>query len=89
MADRFADYSRAPTGNGVESLTLNVGGGDHVPTDLPNGFHCNAAGNLVGRLANDTADRTFALLAGCLYPYRFALVRQSGTTATGIFLYTR
>lgn len=88
MADRSADYAPTPTGLVIRSLLLNVSGGDQTPTDLPNGFHCNTAGNIVGRLSGDSDDGTFAVLAGIVYPYRFSVVRQTNTTATGRFVYT-
>ncbi|MDY3558109.1 hypothetical protein R5W23_000830 [Gemmata sp. JC673] len=88
MADRAANIASSPTGLVRQSLPLDVSGGDHTPADLPNGFHANSDGNIVGRLQDDTADRTFAVLAGLPYPYRFSVVRQTGTTASGQFLYT-
>jgi hypothetical protein len=89
MSDRFADTQRPVIGQAVESLPLDVSSTDQTPTDLPNGFHCSAAGDVVGQLDQDQADRTFTLLAGVCYPYRFRIVRKTGTTATGVFVYTR
>jgi hypothetical protein len=87
MADRSKPWAQTPTGNVLESLPLDIDSDDHTPDDVPNGFHCNTSGDLVGQLHGDTADRTFAMLAGVYYPYRFTVVRDT-STADGLFLYT-
>jgi hypothetical protein len=69
------------------AVAINVSGGDQILTSYARGVYVSAAGNIVGRLADDTADQTFAnLVAGLYYPFCFALVRQTGTTATGVLL---
>lgn len=88
MADRSSEFAPTPTGLVIRSVLLDVSGGDQTPTDVPNGFHCNTAGNITGRLQGDSADGVFAVLAGVVYGHRFLVVRQTGTTAAGRFLYT-
>jgi len=69
------------------SVALDVSGGDQTLAEVCDGFHCNTAGNVVGRLQGDSADGTFAVLAGVPYYHRFKSVTQSGTTAAGRFFY--
>ena len=46
------------------------------------GIYVGAGGTIVGRLKDDTADRTFVgLLTGVYYPFAFALIKSTGTTA--------
>lgn len=48
---------------------------------IPRGVHCSVAGDVVGFLEDDDVGgtaRTFAVLAGMYYPYRFRRI----TTAT-------
>lgn len=70
------------------SLALNIGGGDQVLAQAARGFYCSGAGNIVGRLIEDTVDQTFSgLSAGTVYPFAFAVIRATGTTATGQLLF--
>lgn len=58
-----------------------------VPNDanelpyLPKGIIVGTAGTVVGRLRDDTADRTYKLWVG-YHPLRFKLIKATGTTAT-------
>ena len=70
------------------SAAINVGGGDQVLNVCARGVYIGTAGNLVVRLADDTADATFSnLVAGAWYPFVIAIVRQTGTTAAGVLLF--
>ncbi len=86
--DASQSYANSPTGNVISSLPMDVSGGNQTLAAYPNGFHATTAGNVVGQLMGDSADRTFGVVAGAIYPYRFKSVTQTGTTATGVFLYT-
>jgi hypothetical protein len=68
-------------------VTINVGPGDQVLTVCSRALYVSIAGNIVVRLADDTADVTLSnLLAGVVYPLAIAIVRQTGTTASGVLL---
>jgi hypothetical protein len=67
---------------------ISIGGGDQVLTVCTRALYVGGGGNLVCRLADDTADITLTgLVAGVVYPIAIALVRATGTTATGILLF--
>lgn len=77
--------SDEPARSGV---VLNVGGGDQVLSVCARYFYCSTSGNLVCRLADDSADLTFTgMVAGATYPISIAVVKASGTTAGGILLF--
>jgi hypothetical protein len=79
---------RVSSEGGRSSAAINVGGGDQVLTNCARGVYIGTAGNLVGRLVEDTADQTWSnLAAGTIYPLQLALVRQTGTTAAGNLLF--
>jgi hypothetical protein len=70
------------------SVAISVGGGDQTPSVGCCGVYVQTAGNLVCRLRNGATDTTFTgLLAGTVYPFAVAIVRQTGTTAAGVLLY--
>lgn len=49
------------------------------------GIHVNATGNIIGKLEEDSADRTFSgLIAGMQYSYHFKSITSA--TATGLAL---
>lgn len=86
--DKFASTAPALAGVAVRSVALNVSGGDQTLAEIPSGFWCQTSGNIVGRLRDDAEDGTFPVVAGAIYGGRFAVIRQSGTSAAGRFLYT-
>jgi hypothetical protein len=88
MADQSSNFAPTPTGNVIRSITLDIGSDDHTPANVPNGFHCDTAGNVTGRLLGDSVDTVRTLIAGAWYPYRWTVIRKTGTTAAGAFLYT-
>lgn len=70
------------------ATAINVGGGDQILAQCSRGVYVSANGNLVVRLADDTADATFTgVLAGNWYPFAIAIVRQTGSTATGVLTF--
>jgi hypothetical protein len=50
----------------------------------PRALYVAVAGDIVGRLAGDTADVTFSAAGAGVLPLRFAIIRKTGTTATGL-----
>jgi hypothetical protein len=71
-----------------DGTAISVGGGDQTLTQGSRSVYVGTAGNLVCRLVDSTADVTFTgLLAGQVYPFAIAIVRQTGTTAAGVLLY--
>jgi hypothetical protein len=48
-------------------------------------LYVGGAGNITGRLVNDTVDSVWnGVAAGSVLPLRFAFIRATGTTATGL-----
>lgn len=67
---------------------ISVGGGDQVLAVCSRFLYVATTGAVVVRLADDTADITLSgLLAGTILPLAIAIVRQTGTTATGVLLF--
>lgn len=58
-------------------------GGTFTPTISPTGILVGVAGNIVGKLLDDTGNITYPVVAG-MNPLRFASITESGTTATGL-----
>lgn len=67
---------------------ISVGGGDQVLSVCSRWVYIGTTGNLVVRLADDTADITLSNLpAGVMLPLAVAIVRQTGSTAVGVLLF--
>jgi hypothetical protein len=70
------------------ALAVNVGGGDQVLGVCARALYVSVTGTIVVRLADDTADVTFAnLTAGVVYPLAIALVRSAGTSGSYVLLF--
>lgn len=65
---------------------ISVGGGDQVLSVCTRKIWIGTAGNLIVRLADDTADVTFTALAIGVYDLAIAVVRST-TTAAGVLLF--
>jgi|GEM_PF-6561729 len=85
--DKFAQHAATPDGVPVRSVVLDVSTGDHELSEVCTVFWCSTPGDLIARLKDDKEDRRFVVMAGQQYRGRFAVVRKSGTTAAGLFLY--
>lgn len=74
---------------GVRSMAaINYGGGDQILTNVARAVYITTGGTLVLRCAEDTADQTVTnLLAGTVYPFHVALIRQTNSTAAGFLLF--
>lgn len=71
-----------------KGAAISVGGGDQVLDVCTRFLYVATTGAVVVRLADDTADTTLSgLLAGTILPLAIAVVRQTGTTATGVLLF--
>lgn len=71
-----------------DSVAVSVGGGDQVLGVCSRYFYAATTGAIVVRLADAAADTTLSgLLAGTMYPLAIAIVRQTGTTTTGVLLF--
>lgn len=72
-----------------KGLAVDLSGDTTVDLDAftPDGVLVGVAGNIVGRLLDDSADITYPVPAG-LSPLRFKIIRSTAnsTTATGIVL---
>ena len=71
-----------------QAEAINVASADQILTVYARGVYISSAGNIVGRLVDDTADQTFTgLLAGQTYPFSFVIIRKTNTTAAGLLLF--
>jgi hypothetical protein len=77
-----------------QNLYMNLGavkstpitGGAQTLDPTGRGVHVTGDGNIIGKLIEDTADRTFSgLIAGSVYPYCFKSITSA--TATGLILH--
>jgi hypothetical protein len=64
---------------------LDLAYGDHYARARTEGIYVSSGGNVVARLRDDAADRTFAVPDRTFLPGRFRVIRKVGTTA-GAFL---
>ena len=83
MADRFESFTESPSAPAQKAVAPTLSDSEDL-TDFTKAIHCNVAGNLVGILVGDTVERTYTLVAGAYYPYRFSRIFSTGTTATVI-----
>lgn len=83
MADRFSSNSESPS-SPAERAVVPTNSDTEDLADFTKAIHCNVAGPLVGILVGDTVARTYTLVAGAYYPYRFRRILSTGTTATVI-----
>lgn len=72
---------------GRQSEAVELGSGDHTAGLAADAMFVGESGSLVCRLVGDDSDRTFAsLVGGVVYPFAVSVVRESGTTCTGMIL---
>ncbi len=83
MADRYGTYSDSASSPARRSTPIVPGDGTLDPA--PKAILVGTAGNVVGQLLDDTADRTFPLGTG-YHPLRFKIIRASSTAANMIGL---
>ena len=81
MADRFESFSESPSAP-AQKAVVPVASDTEDLADFTKAIHVNTAGNVVGILVGDTVARTFTVVAGAYYPYRFRRILTTGTTAT-------
>ena len=86
MADNFDEQQVKLESPAVESDDVTP----HDSTELdpiPRGFYVGVSGDVVLRLKDDAADRTFKNMAqGVLHAMRPKLIKATGTTATDIIV---
>jgi hypothetical protein len=61
-------------------------GNDLTPSTWGRGFHATSAGNVKITMP-DGSTPTFAVLAGCFYPYEVVSIVGSGTNVNGYVLF--
>jgi hypothetical protein len=85
--DPFAAYAASLVSPPTHSAPITPDDASDLAT-IPTRIHVGGDGNIAGWLMwDDTTDgspRTFAVLAGTTYPYRFRRIKATGTTATGL-----
>lgn len=83
--DNFQGYAVGLDDPGIKAFAITP----HATNPLPfatRGLYVGGAGNVAGYLVGDSSTSvTFVnLLAGVVYPFRFARILASGTTATDL-----
>ena len=79
-----ARVSTSPSGVATKSTPITPNDSTEITPPL-RGIHVGGAGDITGRLIDDTEDREFkGLVAGQWYPYAFKLIKATGTTATDL-----
>lgn len=69
--------------SGPSGKSLAITPSDTLPIPVGRALYVGGAGNITGRLVDDTADTVWtAIAAGAILPLRFAYIRATGTTAT-------
>lgn len=69
--------------SGPSGQSFAVTPNDSTAVPVGRALIVGTAGNITGRLVDDTADTVFPLPAG-IHPMRFKLIKATGTTATGL-----
>lgn len=71
------------------AVAISYGGGDQTLALPGKGLYISTAGNLVVRLRGGATDTTLTgLLVGTVYYFEVVAIRQTGSTAAGLVLYT-
>lgn len=78
--DNYSSVSPGLTAPAERSFIITPHDTDELST-IPRAVHVGTSGDIVGRLKGDAADRTFKVVAGMVYSYRFQYIRATGTTA--------
>jgi hypothetical protein len=90
MAKLYSNLPFGSAGSGRFQETVDISGGDYTcpAASKPyiRGIAVNVSGFVVGRLIDDDVDSTWLINAGMDRGLVFAIIRQTGTTATGIKL---
>lgn len=71
--------------NAAKAETVDISSTDHTATIVADEILVGVAGDVVGRLLDDSADRTFKLPAG-IHRLRFKKITKTNTTATNLIL---
>lgn len=80
-AIQYLDFDS--TSPGLDSVPVDISGGNHTPDEPYRALRATAAGNIVVDTMKGT-NRTMAFAAGETRPMIVTKIYQSGTTATGI-----
>lgn len=81
MSQSLSSFKRA--------VAISYGGGDQTLSVPGKGLYISTAGNLAVRLRSGATDTTLTgLLVGTVYNFEVVAIRQSGSTAAGLVLYT-
>jgi hypothetical protein len=81
MSEALTRFNRA--------VAISYGGGDQTLAHPGTGLYISTAGNLVVRLRCGVADTTLTgLLVGTVYDFEVVAIRQTGSTAAGLVLYS-
>ena len=81
MADAFSDVMPSILSPGLSMAAVTPH--DTTEINVTRGICVAVAGNVVGKLANDSSSVTIYLQAGIIHPLRFKLI-TTASTATGI-----
>lgn len=71
-----------------DATAISYGGGDQILTKASRAIYISTAGNLAVRFADSAGDVTLTgLLAGQVYSFALAIIRQTSSTAAGVVLF--
>jgi hypothetical protein len=81
LSERHALNTCAPISR---SETVTLSGSTDIADDFPLGVMVTSSGNITGTLRNMETTCVLYLEAGIFYPFSYASIEETGTTATGI-----
>lgn len=70
------------------AVAISVGGGDQTLAIPGKGVYISTSGTLVCRMRCGTSDTTFSSLPVGFHNIEIVAIRQTGTTAAGLVMYT-
>lgn len=85
MADSFADVVKSIMAPATRMAAVTPH--DTTEIDVTRGIIVGVAGNLVGKLADDSSSVTIYVQAGIVHPLRFKLITTSSTASSIVALY--
>lgn len=67
-----------------KSEAVDISTTDSVPTETPDALFVGVAGDVTGKLLDDSSNRTFTLTAGT-HPLRFKIITKASTDADNMY----
>lgn len=87
MPDKHGDYAQDLQSPISDGEAIDYSGGDQTLSNVSTRIYIDSTGNLKVRLKDASVDLTFSNLAVGWHEMRVSIIRQTGSTASGLALW--